>query len=388
MGKTKNYNADSQKALIFIPDISGFTRFINDTDIRHSRHIISELLEVIIESNELNLKVSEIEGDAVLFYLTGRIPDARQLAAQVKIMFINFHNYLKIIERDNVCRCGACSTAPGLTIKFFVHSGEISISRIKKREQLMGKDVILAHRIMKNDVPEKEYLLITKSYFEHEAVTGSLDAFDWSDLRSGQSGYEHIGEVPYKYITLTPFRAEIITPHIHKPAEKYENPVSVDIAIDAPVAVIYEAIIDLNARSIWRHGLRNIQFDGEAVPRIGSVHVCDLEMGKTRIEAVEMIADEGSREYAERMLDNRFFPEATTFFNLKPHKEGTELHVEFHYRRRPLLGWFIDLMMRNKVKNSMKQSAKNLKDLCEARSRGEKESSELRQTHSTGVEKR
>ncbi|MGD9900595.1 MAG: DUF2652 domain-containing protein [Calditrichaceae bacterium] len=379
MGKINNYNARSQKALIFIPDISGFTRFINDTDISHSRHIISELLEVIIESNELNLKVSEIEGDAVLFYQTGGIPDAWQLAAQVKKMFINFHNYLKIIERDNVCQCGACSMAPGLTIKFFAHSGEISLSRIKGREQLMGKDVILAHRIMKNDVPGNEYLLITKPYLDHEALTGSLDAFDWSDLRSGESGYEHIGIVPYKYVTLTPLRTEVVTPPMHKSAEKYDNPVSIDITVDAPVAVVYDLIIDLNTRSKWRYGLRNIWFDSEAVPRIGSVHVCDLEMGKTRIEAVEMFADEGSREYAERMLDNRFFPEATTFFNLKPGENGTELHVEFHYRRRAVMGWLIDLMMRKKVKNSMERSAGNLKNLCEEISREKKDPSAMRE---------
>jgi hypothetical protein len=55
------------KGLIFIPDISGFTRFVNEVEIDHSRHIIQELLEVIINSNKIGLEVSEIEGDAILF---------------------------------------------------------------------------------------------------------------------------------------------------------------------------------------------------------------------------------------------------------------------------------------------------------------------------------
>jgi len=33
------------KGLLFIPDISGFTRFVNEIGIERSRHIIQQLLE-------------------------------------------------------------------------------------------------------------------------------------------------------------------------------------------------------------------------------------------------------------------------------------------------------------------------------------------------------
>ena len=35
------------KGLLFIPDISGFTRFVSETEIEHSRLIIQELLEAL-----------------------------------------------------------------------------------------------------------------------------------------------------------------------------------------------------------------------------------------------------------------------------------------------------------------------------------------------------
>ena len=54
------------KGLLFIPDISGFTRFVNETEIDHSRLIIQELLEILINANQIGLEVSEIEGDAIL----------------------------------------------------------------------------------------------------------------------------------------------------------------------------------------------------------------------------------------------------------------------------------------------------------------------------------
>ena len=65
------------RGLLFIPDISGFTRFVTETEIGHSRLIIQELLEVLINANESGLEVSEIEGDAILFYKFVQDPAGR-----------------------------------------------------------------------------------------------------------------------------------------------------------------------------------------------------------------------------------------------------------------------------------------------------------------------
>ena len=45
--------------LIFIPDISGFTKFIQEVEISHSRLIIQELLETLINANQIGLKISK-----------------------------------------------------------------------------------------------------------------------------------------------------------------------------------------------------------------------------------------------------------------------------------------------------------------------------------------
>jgi hypothetical protein len=63
------------KGLLFIPDISGFTQFVNTMEIEHSRAIIQELLEILVNSNQIGLQISEIEGDAILFYKFGDPPD-------------------------------------------------------------------------------------------------------------------------------------------------------------------------------------------------------------------------------------------------------------------------------------------------------------------------
>ena len=83
-----------KKGLLFIPDISGFTRFVSEVEIEHSRMVIQELLEVLLASNKSGLQVSEIEGDAILFYKFGDPPSIEDIYAQVQEMFCSFHSHL------------------------------------------------------------------------------------------------------------------------------------------------------------------------------------------------------------------------------------------------------------------------------------------------------
>ncbi len=46
-----NYSPSAKQAIYFIPDISGFSQFVENTAIEHSIHIISELLEILLDNN-------------------------------------------------------------------------------------------------------------------------------------------------------------------------------------------------------------------------------------------------------------------------------------------------------------------------------------------------
>ena len=74
------------RGLLFIPDISGFSRFVNAVEIEHSRVIIQQLLEVLIQANDSGLTISEIEGDAILFYKFGEPGELLTLYTQVAKM--------------------------------------------------------------------------------------------------------------------------------------------------------------------------------------------------------------------------------------------------------------------------------------------------------------
>jgi len=200
------------QALIFIPDISGFTKFVTETEIGHSNHIIADLIGIILGSNILGLKVSEIEGDAVLFYFRGTPPKKEEIIQQSKRMFIDFHTNLKVMEKDFTCKCGACTTVSNLTLKFITHYGVCKEVSIHDFNKLIGSDVILAHRLLKNNVPEKEYILLSEKYLQNQQSQIVIQE-DWIDIKSNIEILEDFGEISTRYIPLAPLKKLVPEPH-------------------------------------------------------------------------------------------------------------------------------------------------------------------------------
>jgi len=66
--------------------------------------------------------------------------------------------------------CTACSRMEELDLKAFIHYGEYMVKSFSDRNELVRSEVILAHRMMMNDVTEKtglrSYLHITDKTVE------------------------------------------------------------------------------------------------------------------------------------------------------------------------------------------------------------------------------
>lgn len=265
---------NENSSLIYIPDISGFTNFITKTEIKHSRHIISELLEKIVNANELNLTVSEIEGDAVLFYKLGAAPSLNELYKQSKKMFVDFHSHLKVIERDRVCQCGACSTASELTLKFITHFGELQETKISNFTKLIGRDVILAHRLLKNNIVGNEYLLLTNNYLADQDEANNFNA-EWGEICDHSENIENFGDVRMKYITLKHLK-ELVPKFPIKSTTQFEiSESTISITINAPILLAHELLIDNELKKEWVPGLINLE--GDPLNRINSFHICEFD---------------------------------------------------------------------------------------------------------------
>jgi hypothetical protein len=104
--------AAAEEVLFFIPDLGGFTKFVAETEIQHSQHIVKELLEILVDANILGMKVSEFEGDAVLFYRTGAPPPLEDIVKQARKMYLDFHSRLKKFEYARICQCIPAPRAP------------------------------------------------------------------------------------------------------------------------------------------------------------------------------------------------------------------------------------------------------------------------------------
>ncbi|WP_010521504.1 DUF2652 domain-containing protein [Aquimarina agarivorans] len=196
---------NTSPTLICIADISGFTEFMSDTDIELSAKVISTLLNKVIYANEIGLKVSEIEGDAVLFYKYGKLPLLNDLINQCKHFYAQFYAQLNALYKSNKNHTESENIKKMLGLKIILHYGkEVGSVQIGKNIKLMGEDVITAHRLLKNKVPIDEYLLLSENLLQQYTETEIESNLEWASLKEKETSYEHIGDITYRYINLTP----------------------------------------------------------------------------------------------------------------------------------------------------------------------------------------
>ena len=181
-------------AILVIVDISGYTAFITErtTSLLHAEQIITDLLDAVLDRARHPLVLNKLEGDAALLYgecAAGDAEATHDMLAQVKAFFAAFSECLaRQRETRANCICDACTRIDHLALKAFVHCGEIAIKQVRQFEELAGEEVILVHRLLKNHVPSREYVLLT----EAARVAAGLDP---GGLRTHREVCEGVGEV-------------------------------------------------------------------------------------------------------------------------------------------------------------------------------------------------
>ena len=179
--------------LFLIFDISGYTPFVrlHKLNLLHAENVIKDLLDVVVKTSRAPLNVHEIEGDAVCFYAEqGSSPErtAGEVMDQALAIMDAFAVKAHELDALNICVCDACSVVRDLKLKGFLHAGEASHKRIAgvKKEQLGGEDIILIHKLMKNDIPSNQYLVVTDAFgaltdarppWRSESLHETLDGF-------------------------------------------------------------------------------------------------------------------------------------------------------------------------------------------------------------------
>lgn len=155
-------------AYLVVVDISGYTKFITERSLTlaHAEQIITDLISAVIDASYHPLILNKLEGDAALLYRLLESDDvaaARDVMAQVRTFFPAFHTCVaRLSEMRRNCNCDACTNIKNLKLKAFVHAGDILLKRVRQFDELAGEPVIFLHRLMKNTVQSREYVLITQ----------------------------------------------------------------------------------------------------------------------------------------------------------------------------------------------------------------------------------
>ena len=317
-----------------MPDISGFTEFVNETEIEHGQHIISELLEIIIAANELKMTINEIEGDAILFYKLEDIPTYDQLVQQAVKIFTDFHLHLKKYEHDRICNCGACTGTSSLSLKIVAHTGKLGFTTVNGQKKLYGKDMIIVHKLLKNDINKSEYLLFSDDLINQiQGIPGTLD--------NGFTKYDKIGNVSYKFLSLSPFLNDINYTPSPTYLGKVKKPLKHSIDIKKPINEVYELLTNLKYRTSWNEKLDEMLHDPDKVNREGTKHQCVVNEKLIDFETVKSDFKEGEIGFGERLLSVPPGMKTVVFYYiLSSNDDGsTALTHEIHLTPIPVIGW-------------------------------------------------
>lgn len=187
--------ATPQQGYLLIADITGYTEYLSQSELEHAQQVLQSLLELLIAHTKPPLRISRLEGDAVISYsLPGIALQGQTFVEIVENTYVAFRRAIDLMVMNNTCHCAACANISTLDLKFFIHYGTFGIQHLGGHEELVGSDVNLIHRLLKNSVREKTgfraYTLYTGAAIRQLGLEGFCDR-----LVPLRQEYEHLGAV-------------------------------------------------------------------------------------------------------------------------------------------------------------------------------------------------
>jgi hypothetical protein len=144
-----------EPACLVIADISGYTDYLAGVELDHAQDILADLIDRVVKALRPPFKLAKLEGDAAFVYaLTDKV-DGSLMQDTIEGAYFTFRRRVRDIRQASSCECDACRRIPTLDLKFVVHHGIVAKQKMAGRDELVGRDVILIHRLLKNAANEK-----------------------------------------------------------------------------------------------------------------------------------------------------------------------------------------------------------------------------------------
>ena len=216
----------TQQGFLIISDITGYSKYVNESELEHARDSLTALLNILIDHTKSPLVLSKLEGDAVFSYApAGGFLQGQSLLDMIESTYASFRKALELMVLNTTCTCNACRNLPNLDLKFFVHFGSYMTQKLGTFTELVGNDVNLVHRLAKNHVKEKTgfkaYAVFTQSVFD------ALGLADFQNsLTPHREAFADVGEV------------QMYVHDMHKVWERLKNTIRIEVRPEEAMVVI------------------------------------------------------------------------------------------------------------------------------------------------------
>jgi uncharacterized protein YndB with AHSA1/START domain len=167
-------STSSRRTCLAIADVSGYTGYLAGVELDHAQDILADLIGTVVDAL-LPFRLVKLEGDAAFTCLDGERVDGSLLQDTVEGTYVAFRRRLRDIRQASHCECNACVLIPRLDLKLVVHHGTAARHRIAGWEELVGSDVILVHRLLKNRVTESSGLTAYALYTQAAVDAAGID---------------------------------------------------------------------------------------------------------------------------------------------------------------------------------------------------------------------
>jgi uncharacterized protein YndB with AHSA1/START domain len=264
-----------EPACLVIADISGYTRFLAGAELDHAQDILADLINTVVASLRPTFRLAKLEGDAAFVYQITTTIDGPHLQDTIESCYFAFQRRLRDIRQASTCECNACVLVPNLDLKFVAHHGLVIRQRIGSSEELVGSDVIVAHRLLKTGVEEATGIGAYALYTDACAKAMGLTDPGAAGMREHRETLEGVGEVGSWVVDLhAAWTAELARSQIV--VEKKDALRTYEATFDAPPAVVWEYVTSPALRPKWQYGVDVVSTEAGPPGRrgIGTVNHC------------------------------------------------------------------------------------------------------------------
>jgi hypothetical protein len=316
-----------QAACFLIADISGYTGYLADVELDHAQDILADLMGTVVSALRPGFRLAKLEGDAAFMYAPGDAIDGSMLLDTVERCYLGFRRRRRDVRQATSCDCNACARIPDLDLKFVVHQGQAIVQRVAGRQELLGPDVIIVHRLLKNDVVETLGLAAYALFTEASIEAAGLDPVQLA-FRPITQSYDRIGDVPaWAHDLERRWQEEEARQRVFVAPE--HAVVNLSVPTIAPPQVAWEFLTTPGQRMSWQPWVTEVR-EQPAGGRRGPGSANHCRHGKDAV--IEEILDWRPYDYVtdRTILDTPSGPlKVLHTVEFEPTTEGTLIHIRF-----------------------------------------------------------